>query len=252
MKIYLSRWVCLDVETNLRRARDEVCRAAMDGARIAVLPELFLTGYRREVDPEIAREVFAATSRSFPELLCVFGTLSEEGRNRLTAWSGGEEIASYDKVHLFQPNHEADYWTPGERFSALRWKGMRIGFMVCNDLRYPEQARVLAVDHRCDLLIVPGWWPWRRDHVWRTLLRARAIENAVWVAGCCVAGSIYSGEDFSGAGNYVFDPLGEPVRTGDDHTYRLETDRPPRRVVDPREHPYRPAPVEVFEIEEDA
>ena len=103
------------------------------------------------------------------------------------------------------------------------------------------------------LLTVPAAFTQATGEVhWHVLNRARAIENAVWMAGCCVAGSIYSGEDFSGAGNYVFDPLGEPVRTGDDHTYRLETDRPPRRVVDPREHPYRPAPVEVFEIEEDA
>jgi predicted amidohydrolase len=248
MRVFLSRWVCLDVETNCRRIKEEVCRAAMDGAAIAVLPELCLTGYRREVDPVVAREVFAAASRSFPEVLCVFGTISEGGRNRLTAWLGGEEVVAYDKVHLFFPNKEEEMWTPGDRFVVLDWNGFRIGFLVCNDLRYPEQARALALEGRCDLLIVPGWWPWRRDHIWRTLLQARAIENALWVAGCCIAGSVYSGEDFSGAGNYVFDPLGEPVRTVDDHNYRLEIDHRPSLVVDPREHPPISGSVEICEV----
>lgn len=245
MKIYLARWVCLDVDTNLKRLREEVCRAAMDGAQVAVLPELCLTGYKREVAPDVAREAFAAASRSFSEVLCVFGTLSEEGRNRLTAWVGGEEVARYDKVHLFQPNHEDDYWTPGESFTAVEFNGMTIGFAVCNDVRYPEQTRALALDGGCDLIVVPAWWPWRRDHVWRTLLRARAIENGVWVAGCCVAGSVCAGEDFSGAGNYVFDPLGEPIRTLDDHTFRLDFDHPPPLVVDPRKRSPVSLPVEV-------
>ena len=250
MRIFLSRWVCLDVETNLKRVKEEVCRAAMDGAAIAVLPELCLTGYRREVGAAVAREVFATASRSFPEVLCVFGTISEGGRNRLTVWLGGEPVASYDKIHLFHPNREGELWSPGGRFVALDWKGLRIGFMVCNDLRYPEQARALALEARSDLLVIPGWWPWRRDHVWQTLLRARAIENAVWVAGCCVAGSVWSGEDFSGAGNYVFDPLGEPVRTLDDHNYRLDIEHRPALVVDPREHPPSLGELEVIEVGE--
>lgn len=250
MRIFLSRWVCLDVETNLKRIKEEVCRAAMDGAGIAILPELCLTGYRREVEASTAREVFATASRSFPEVLCVFGSISEGGRNRLTVWLGGEQVASYDKIHLFHPNREGEFWSHGDRYVALDWKGFRIGFMVCNDLRYPEQARALALEGGCDLLVVPGWWPWRRDHVWKTLLRARAIENAVWVAGCCVAGSVFCGEDFSGAGNYVFDPLGEPVRTADDHNYRLEIDHRPPLVVDPREHPPIIGTVEIHQVDE--
>ena len=213
MKLYLSRWVCLDVESNLHRLKEEICRAAMDGASIAVLPELFLGGYQREIDAETARESFAAASRAFPELLCVFGSHSEEGLNRLTAWQGGEEVAHYDKVHLFHPNHEHELWAPGERFTAMDFGGLRIGFLLCNDIRYPEAARALRLKARCDLLIVPAWWPWRRDHIWRTLLQARAIENAMWVAGVSVSASVFPGEEFAGAGNYVFDPLGDPVPT---------------------------------------
>ncbi|MCD4749575.1 MAG: hypothetical protein K8R59_09380 [Thermoanaerobaculales bacterium] len=249
MKIHLARWVCQEVETNLRRVKEEVCRAAMDGSAIVVLPELCLTGYRREVAPEVAREVFSAASRSFPDLLCVFGSISEDGRNRLTAWTGGEEVARYDKIHLFLPNQEEEMWQAGDLFVALRWRDHTIGFLTCNDVRYPEQARALRLKAGCDLLIVPAWWPWRRDHIWRALLQARAIENAMWVAGCCVAGSAFPKEDFAGAGNYVFDPVGEPVMTVDDHTYRLDFEHPPRSMVDPLECPPVAGKVEVVEIE---
>lgn len=236
MRIHCARWVCLDVESNLHRVREEVCRAAMNGADVLVFPELFLTGYSRTVDAGVAADCFAAASRSFPDLLCVFGTISDGRRNRLTAWSAGEHLASYDKIHLFHPNNEAERWDVGSCYTALQWRDLTVGFLTCNDVRYPEQARKLVLDAGCRVLIVPAWWPWRRNHVWQALLRARAIENGVWVAGCCVEASVSPGEDFAGAGNYVFDPLGDPVSTTDDQTYRLDLDHPPSLVVDPRQH----------------
>ena len=231
MRVHLSRWTCLDVESNLRRLREEAAGAAGEGARLVVFPELFLTGYSRSLDPVRARATFAEASAAAPDTLFVFGSLSEDRRNRLTAWAGGTELARYDKVHLFRPNREHESWDRGERYVALRWQGLTLGFLNCNDLRFPEQARALRLQARCEVLVVPAWWPWRRDHVWRTLLRARAIENGAWVLGCCIAGSVIPGEEFAGAGNHVFDPLGDPVRTADDRTYLLGS--PPPLVVDP-------------------
>jgi predicted amidohydrolase len=83
------------------------------------------------------------------------------------------------------------------------------------------------------MLVVPAWWPWRRDHIWSTLLQARAAENNLWVLGCCIAGSSHPGEAFAGAGNHVFDPTGEPVRTADDCSYEIAVENPPPAIVDP-------------------
>jgi len=235
MKLYLSRWVCQDVESNVTRFETEARRAVDAGAEIVVFPELFLTGYTRSLDLADTRARFARISAGAPGALFVFGSISEDRRNRVTVWSGGEQIACYDKVHLFRPNGELDLWDRGDRYVAFRWHGLTIGLVNCNDLRFPEQARALALEARCDVLVVPAWWPWRRDWVWRTLLRARAIENGVWVLGCCIAGSVFAGEDFAGAGNHVFDPLGEAVRTEDDLTYDLGFERRPDLVVNPRE-----------------
>jgi predicted amidohydrolase len=213
MKVYLSRWVCLD--------------------------------YSRPLEPSHAREVFSEVSAAAPDVLFVFGSISEARHNRVTVWLGGQELAAYDKVHLFSPNGEHEMWDAGESYVAFEWRNFRVGLMNCNDVRFPEQARALTLEARCDLLVVPAWWPWRRDHIWSTLLQARAAENEFWVLGCCIAGSVEP-DEFAGAGNHVFDPAGEPVRTADDRTYELDLDNPPPSIVDPVENVVEIERVEVI------
>jgi predicted amidohydrolase len=233
MKVHLSRFVCLDVASNLARMEREGAQAAADGADLCVFPESFLHGYRRTLDPRQARERFRALSGDHPGTAFLFGSFTEDRRNRLTLWQRGEELARYDKVHLFAPNAEQELWDPGDRYAAVRLKGWTLGLLNCNDLRFPEQARALRLQAQCDLLVAPAWWPWRRDHIWRALLQARAIENAVFTVGCCVAASEHPDESFAGAGNHVFDPLGDPIHTPDDHTYHLDPSSRAGILVDP-------------------
>lgn len=247
MKIYLSRWVCLDPESNFARLDDEARRAAEGGARVAVFPESFLHGYTRRVAPDRARARFAALSAAHPSTLFAFGSLSEERRNRMTLWLDGREAARYDKVHLFAPNGEFDLWEPGDRYAAATVQGLTWGLVNCNDLRFPEQTRGLKLEARCDAFLAVAWWPWRRDHVWRTLLQARAIENAAWTLGCCVAASEVPGERFAGAGNHVFDPLGNPHYPVDDTWYDLPLHETLQPIVDPVEAFVRIETIEKFQ-----
>lgn len=235
MKVWLSRWVSRDVESNLARFTEEAAEAAAAGAAWLVFPESFLTGYTRTITPERVREVIGRTSADHPEMVIFPGSFTEQRRNRMTVWRGGHEVARYDKVHLFPPNGELELWDRGDRYVAVDLGAQRVGLVNCNDLRFPEQARALRLEARCTALLVVAWWPWRRDWVWRTLLRARAVENGVWVLGCCVAASEWRGERFAGAGCYVFDPHGEPVRTGNDRLYELDAQRARGLVVDPLE-----------------
>ena len=246
MKIYLSRWLCLDVASSLARLREEAREAAQAGARWVVFPESFLHGYTRRADAAQVRSTFGDVSSEHPASVFFFGSFSEDRRNRMTVWRGGRELARYDKVHLFGPNHEPQFWDPGDRYSAVDLKGCPVGLLNCNDLRFPEQARALRLKAGVQAYVAVAWWPWRRTHVWETLLRARAIENGAWVFGCCVAGSRFPGEDFAGAGNYAFDPAGEPVRTRDDRTYECDLSSPPALVVDTAISSVDIATVEVF------
>ncbi len=235
MRAYLSRFVCSSVAENLRRLEWECQRAASLNAELVVFPELFLTGYRQELPPQRAREYFARLSRTWPEPVFVFGTLSEEGFNRLTVWRAGEQLAFYDKVHLFRPNGEHELWQEGTRYLAVALPFARLGLLTCNDVRFPEQARALVLQAGATVLLVVAWWPWRRDHLWRTLLQARAIENASWVLGCCIGSCINPEEPFVGAGNYAFDPLGNPILPAEDVLFELSLDSPPPVLVDPRQ-----------------
>ncbi len=233
MKIHLSRFLCLAVPSNLKQMEEECQRASASGAELCVFPESFLHGYKRTVDPAVARNLFTSLSSAHPRMGFVFGSFTEDRRNRMTFWQGGMERARYDKVHLFAPNGEFDLWEPGDRYVAVRFGEWTLGLVNCNDIRFPEQARALRMEARCDALIAVAWWPWRRNHVWETMLRARAIENGIFTVGCCIAGSQHPEEAFSGAGNHVFDPLGDPVPTTDDHTYLLDRARFGAVLIDP-------------------
>jgi len=246
MKVHLSRFVSLDPDSNLRRFQAEAHLAAESGAELIVFPESFLHGYTRQVDPLQARQAFCEVSGAHTEQLFAFGSFTEEGYNRMTLWQRGTEVARYDKVHLFLPNGEAEIWQPGHCYASLAAKGWTLGLLNCNDLRFPEQARALRLQGGCDLLLAVAWWPWRRDHVWSTLLRARAIENGVFAVGCCISASEFPGETFAGAGNYVFDPLGNPVPTGDDRSYLLNRAILAQVVVDPRKTAVEISEVRIF------
>lgn len=233
MRLHLSRFVSQAPAANLDRMAAECAEAAANGAELCVFPESFLHGYTRTLDPAVARERFAATSAAHPRTAFVFGSFTEDGRNRMTLWKAGHERARYDKVHLFAPNGELDLWQPGDRYVSVKLGDWTLGLFNCNDLRFPEQTRALRLQGGADLLLGVAWWPWRRDHVMRTLLRARAIENGCFAAICTLAASEWEGERFAGAGNHVFDPHGDPVHTPDDRSYVLDRGRLTDLVVDP-------------------
>jgi predicted amidohydrolase len=90
---------------------------------------------------------------------------------------------------------------------------------ICYDLRFPEVARTLALAGS-GLLLFPAAWhdgPNKPLH-WKTLLRARAIENECFVAGICDAGTRYVGT------SHVFDPLGNELVGGSDDLFTCDID----------------------------
>lgn len=212
MRVYLPRFYVRDLDTNLASMHACCADAAALDCAMLVFPEQFLTGYYGADDlPRIKAEL-AAASRQHPELLCIFGTFTEDGANQQCVYLAGEQRARYTKVHLFEPNGEHNLWQPGERYVAVRHGAWRIGLATCNDARFPEQARALKLKYNINLLTYPALWPWARDHTYAALLRARAIENGAFCLGCCVAGVDNGVERFDGAGNHVFDPLGAELR----------------------------------------
>lgn len=174
-----------EIGHNLARIEKVVAEAAAD---VVVLPEMFATGFK--LRPSVVAEpmdgaVVTAMRRWAGEYnKAVVGSvvIEEEGkyRNRMLFVEPSGKMTQYDKHHLFRPGGEARDYTPGNRRVVVEYKGFRFLMLVCYDLRFPVWSRNRG-DY--DAIIYCASWDNKRRDAWRTLLRARAIENQCYVIG---------------------------------------------------------------------
>ncbi len=135
--------------------------------------------------------------------------------NRLLWVTPDGAVSHYDKRHLFRYAREHERYAAGRDRLTVEWKGWRICPLVCYDLRFPVFSRNRFDVEReggpdYDLLVYIANWPGVRAHAWKTLLRARAIENLCYVAGLNRVGSDGAGLQYAGD-SAVIDFLGQPV-----------------------------------------
>lgn len=187
---------------------------------ILVLPELADGGYaalKSGVPSHTPRDdyfaAFSNLTRQY-DLCCVAGSssvASPSGRrsNSSFVFRRGRLVHRYDKIHLFKPTGDPTFFSPGKTVGTfgvtLKGHRIRAGVAICYDLRFPELIRAMAADGM-QMLIVPARWPRVRDEAWQTLLKARAIENQVFVLGCNAKGG-------EGGFSYAFDPTGRMIFT---------------------------------------
>ncbi|MSR77566.1 MAG: carbon-nitrogen hydrolase family protein [Candidatus Omnitrophica bacterium] len=135
----------------------------------------------------------------------------------------GSIEASYQKIHLFDVNlpkikiRESRHFIPGKQVSDGNVKGVRCGLSVCYDLRFPELYRKLA-ERGCRVVFVPANFthPTGQAH-WEVLLRARAIENQMFVVACGQVGVHPSSGIRSYGNSMIIDPWGRVLARMDDH-----------------------------------
>jgi deaminated glutathione amidase len=180
---------------NLERVAEAMTAAAQQGADLAVFPEA--TQVRFGSDLRAAAEpVDGAFCSGLAKLARETGVTlvagvfepAPDGRvyNTAVAYDGsGELVAAYRKIHLFDSfgERESAVVAPGSEVVVADLAGIRTGFATCYDLRFPELFQAL-VARGAELIVVPGAWGaglFKEEH-WVTLVRARAIENTVWVA----------------------------------------------------------------------
>lgn len=229
-------------ELNRRRAEALIRQAAASGARWAVLPEMWTTGYDLPRLAEIADTGTEPTGSLLQQLaretgMTIFGSVAErrpEGifnAHRVYA-PDGSLAGAYDKLHLVPMLDEHRYLTPGATPALARVDGVTAGLLVCYDLRFPELSRGYALAG-AQVLVVPAEWPAVRRHHWRTLALARAIENQCYLLGCNRAGA-GGGTRFDG-GSLIVDPWGEVLAEGGAGEEILYAEIDPARVLAVRE-----------------
>jgi deaminated glutathione amidase len=180
---------------NFKRVRLALAQAAESGADLAVFPEAtqirFGSDLRAAAEPldgPFCSSLADAAKQAGVAVVAGVFEPAPDGRvyNTAVAYDGaGELVASYRKLHLFDAfgQRESDQVAPGSAPVICTLAGMRTGLQICYDVRFGELSRALAVGG-ASLLVLPAAWAaglFKEDH-WVTLVRARAIENTVWVA----------------------------------------------------------------------
>jgi predicted amidohydrolase len=125
--------------------------------------------------------------------------------------SDGSIAGKYRKVHLFTLHGEDRHFGRGDSTLVCSTKAGKLGVMICYDLRFPELARRLALDG-AEILCVSAQWPDSRVEHWSLLLRARAVENQLFVVGCNGCGK--EGKLQYAGHSAVISPLGRVLAEG--------------------------------------
>lgn len=223
-----------DKEANLKMFQQKI-ESIKEKTEIVILPEMFNTGF--SMKPELFAEKMDGETVQWMKkiaaekkiILTGSVMIEEDGKfyNRLIWMLPNGEYGKYDKRHLFAYAHENEHYAAGNKKLIASVKGWKINLQVCYDLRFPVWARQPPgeLENKYDLLVNVANWPEKRSLAWKTLLRARAIENQCFVAGVNRVGK--DGDDISyNGGSTIIDPLGEIIYEKDKQedvcTYTLE------------------------------
>jgi predicted amidohydrolase len=213
-----------DKARNLAAAERLVREAAADGAEVVALPEkwnLLAAGDALLAGAEPLDGPTLTAARGWARELGIHllaGSIAEKGAGKAFNTSvligpGGEDLAVYRKIHMFDVDvggvayRESEYEEAGADIATASLGDLVAGLTVCYDLRFPELYRILAL-RGAELITVPSAFTsvTGRDH-WEVLLRARAIENQVFVLAPNQAGEAPPHFDSYGRSSIV-DPWG--------------------------------------------
>ena len=194
-------------------------RGIEEYTEVVILPEMFSTGFSMR-PTEFAETMDGPTIEWMKQLsaerkVIIVGSLiikeemSKEGPqfyNRLIWVLPNGELGYYDKRHLFAFAGEDQHYTAGIKRLIASVKGWKINLQVCYDLRFPVWARQQGEEY--DVLLYVANWPEKRNHAWKTLLTARAIENQCYAIGVNRVG--IDGNNIAHSGDsLIVGPLGE-------------------------------------------
>ena len=195
---------------------------------LVVLPETFTSGFSNEAigDAETMDGATVAWIREQAVKLDAAITGSVQLRtdagvfNRMLFATPDGKLVHYDKRHLFSFAKEHERYAAGSERVIVEWKGWNILLQVCYDLRFPVFSRNRFNAGReglpdYDLALYVANWPSARAYPWKTLLRARAIENLCYVVGVNRVGSDGNGLHYSGD-SAAIDFLGHPLSEATD------------------------------------
>ncbi len=188
-------------DINLDNAVSMINEAAKGGAGIVVLPEMFNTpydtgkfaAYSEPSHNSRSLQVVSEAART-SDVYLIAGSIPESCNGKIYNSSfifdrTGKIIDTHRKIHLFDIDipdsitfNESDIITAGNKITVVETEYCKIGVAICYDIRFPELFRLMGLAG-AELIVVPGAFNMTTGPAhWETLIRARAIDNQVYVA----------------------------------------------------------------------
>lgn len=179
-----------DKDFNMKNCERLIKKAKLKDVDLIIFPEMTLTGFSNDVK-KISEEYensktitfFNKMSKNY-NIGIIFGYVEKVGDemfNKLGISLLGEIVLQYTKIHSFSFANEDIYYKDGNSLSSINLFGINIGVFICYDLRFPEVFQ--ASSKKNDVIIIIANWCKDRVEHWRTLLKARAIENQCYIIG---------------------------------------------------------------------
>lgn len=234
-----------DKQQNLAAIASMTAESAAAGAHLALFPEIAMVEFRQGDDArELAEPLDGPFARGLSSLaethriMILAGMLeavpgSDDAFNTVVGFgTDGSLLGSYRKVHLYDAFgfKESDMLQAGSGDTLLFSIGdITFGVLTCYDVRFPELATHL-VEQGATCILVPAAWvrgPLKESQ-WEILLRARAIENTVYVAGAGLIGERFCGNSM------LVDPMGVPIARAAEAATLIWGDVSPERVREVR------------------
>lgn len=213
-----------DPEKNRNKVREWATKeVAVNHPDTIVLPEMWTTAYTLDA-LDLYADINGEPTKSFLQELSKKLNVNIIGGSVANSVDGkfynssfvfdreGNLVYEYDKVHLVPMLNEPKYLAGGQRVpEVFELEGVKMGLIICYDLRFPEIIRTLALEG-AQVLHVVAEWPSARTGHWRNLLLARAIENQMYVISSNRVGE-YDEVEFCGT-SMVIDPWGDVLKEG--------------------------------------
>ncbi len=205
-----------EVEQNFRTIQEYAAQASHANCQLILFPELWSTGYDLENWQRLAQPIHDGIFHRISSLarenqIWIGGSTLEKDTNRafntFSLYTDQGDLAGlYRKLHLFRLMDEHTWLAPGDRLCTVQSPWGLLGCAICYDLRFPEMFRKYAL-MGARIILLPAEWPSVRIQHWQTLIRARAIENQVFIAAVNRTGT--SGADHFNGHSMIVNPWGD-------------------------------------------
>ena len=215
-------------DENLDLCKKNIENASSLNVDLIIFPEMTLTGFSTNIQQISENAEHSETIENFSNLAkkfnvaIIFGVVIKDKEKALNKSifidKKGKLVGDYSKIHPFSFAGEDKYFNAGNKLVNVNFENLNIGLTICYDLRFPELYSLLS--KTSDLIINIANWPAKRIDHWNTLLKARAIENQIFIVGVNRTGIDGNKLEYVESSN-IFNANGEKLEFAKNHEMKI-------------------------------